>query len=76
MLIYAQDRKSVIDASTLQVQRNLGGGKDAKFSIFASSEGLGQCVLAASFPDEKTAVDALEKVYTAFADGAKAYKFD
>lgn len=76
MLIYAQDRKSVVDASTLQIQRNLGGGKEAKYCIAAYRSGLGETTVAAVFPDEKTAVDALEKVYTAFADGAKAYKFD
>lgn len=76
MLIYSQDRKSVVDAKFLQIQRNPGGGKDAKYSIAAYNEGIGQAALAASFPDEKTATDALEKAYQAFADGAKAYKFD
>lgn len=76
MLIYAQDRKSVVDASTLQIQRNLGGGKEAKYCIAAYRSGLGEPVLAAVFPDEKIAIDALEKAYNAFADGAGAYKFD
>lgn len=76
MLIFSQDRKSVLDASTLQIQRNLGGGKEAKYCIAAYRIGLGETTVAAVFPDEKTAVDALEKVYTAFADGAKAYRFD
>lgn len=75
MLIYSQDRKSVVKARALLVQRNLGGGKDGKYMILACPEGIGQAI-AAVFPDEKTAVDALEKAYQAFADGAKAYKFD
>lgn len=76
MLIYSQDRKSVINARQLQVQRNLGGGKDAKYMILAYADGIGGNVIASTFPDEKTAVDALEKAYTAFAEGAKTYKFD
>lgn len=76
MLIFSHDRKSVVDASFLAVQKNLGGGKDAKFSIAACGEGFGQSALVANFPDEKTAIDALEKIYTAFADGATAYKFE
>ena len=75
MLIYAQDRKSVADAKSLVVQRNLGGGKDGKYMIVAGLEGLGT-VIAGAYPDEKTAIDALEKAYTAFAEGAKVYKFD
>ncbi|MDE7362116.1 MAG: hypothetical protein K2N38_09310 [Oscillospiraceae bacterium] len=76
MLIYSRDRKSVIDAKVLQVTRNLGGGKDCKYII--SAEGMGglSAAVAAQSPDEKTAIDALEKAYTAFAEGANAYKFD
>lgn len=75
MLIYSQDRKSVADAKSLVVQRNLGGGKDGKYMITAGLDGVG-VVVAAAYPDEKSAVDALEKAYRAFADGAAAYKFD
>lgn len=76
MLIYSYDRKCVIDAKLLQVTRNLGGGKEGKYII--SAEGMGglSTAVAAQFPDEKTAIDALEKAYAAFAEGAKAYKFD
>ncbi len=75
MLIYSQDRKSVADAKSLYIQRNIGGGKDAKYMIAAGLDGVGM-VVAAVYPDEKSAMDALEKVYRAFADGAAAYKFD
>lgn len=74
MLIFSQDKKALIKASSLQVQRNLGGGKDAKYMIIASPEGLGQVIVAA-FADEKTAIDTLEKVYRAFAEGAASYSF-
>lgn len=76
MLIYAQDRKNVVDARLFAVQRNIGGGKDGKYMILACTEGVGSQVIAGAYPDEKTAMDALEKAYQAFADGAKAYKFD
>ena len=76
MLIYAQDRKSVADVKSLVVSRNLGGGKDGKYMILAYTSGISNQVIAGTYPDEKTAIDALEKAYTAFAEGAKAYKFD
>lgn len=74
MLIFTQDRKCVVKARTLQIQRNIGGGKDGKYMISACPEGLGT-VIAAAFPDEKTALDALEKAFRAFADGAPSYCF-
>ena len=76
MLIFSQDRKSLAKTRLLQVQRNIGGGKEGKFMILACAEGLGGQVIAGTYPDEKTATDALEKAYQAFADGAKTYKFD
>lgn len=74
MLIFSQDKKSVIDAKLLLIQRNIGGGKDGKFMISAYAEPGGQ-VIAAVFADEKTAMDALEKAYRAFSDGAASYSF-
>ena len=76
MLIYSLDRKCVIDAKVLQVTRNLGGGKDGKYVISALGIGGMNTAVVAQFSDEKTAIDALEKAYTAFAEGAKAYKFE
>lgn len=77
MLIFSQDKKNIIEAKQLQIQRNLGGGKDGKFIILANSAGIGSTIsmIAAAFPDEKTALDALEKAYKAFADGAKSFDF-
>lgn len=76
MLIYTQDRKNIVDARLFMVQRNIGGGKDGKYMIIACASGIGGQAIAGAYPDEKTAMDALEKVYAAFADGAKTYKFD
>lgn len=76
MLIYSSDKKSVVEASMLQVQRNIGGGKDGKYMIIACSDRMGTAVvIAATFPDEKTAVDALEKAFGAFSEGASSYRF-
>lgn len=51
MLIFSQDKRNIIEARLLQVQRNLGGGKDGKFIILASSVGIGSTI-AATFPDD------------------------
>ncbi|MDE7398675.1 MAG: hypothetical protein K2N06_04015 [Oscillospiraceae bacterium] len=74
MLIYSQDKRNVADANLLQVQRIIGGKKDAKYAIMAFGESTGQ-VIVAQFSDEKTATDALEKAFQAFELGAKTYRF-
>lgn len=76
MLIYSLDRKTILKASKLTVTKNYGGKKEAKWAITAESKGGFQAVVAAVFTEEKNAVDALEKAFEAFANGAAAYKFD
>ena len=77
MLIFSQDRKKVIDCVSVCVSRNFGGGKEAKFAlvgrvgIVTALDGNG---LLASYPDEKTAMDELEKIFAAFEGGAKSYR--
>ena len=74
MLVFSQDRKTVIKAKSLSVQRNLGGKKEEKYVITAwGGELSGVCV--ATFSDEKTALDALEKSFAAFENGARTYRF-
>lgn len=76
MLIFSQDRKTMVDCVTLSVTRNFGGGKDKKFCIVATA-GYGTMFnggVIASYPDEKTAMDELEKIFAAFESGAKSYK--
>lgn len=73
MLVYSQDRKSVLDADTIQVQKNISG-KEAKYIISASAGARGAVVMG-QYIEEQDAVEALEKVYEAFAGGAAAYKF-
>ncbi len=72
MIIFSQDRKKIVDCVTVYVTRNYGGGKDGKFCMVGSS-GLGTALLAA-YPDEKTAMDELEKIFAAFESGAKVYR--
>lgn len=68
--------KKMIDCVSVQVTRNFGGGKDGKFGLIAYGGGLGSMSygVIASFSDEKTAMDELEKMFTAFESGAQAYR--
>lgn len=77
MLIFSQDRKKIVDCVTVYVTRNYGGGKDRKFCIVGSG-GLatqldGNGILA-TYSDEKTAMDELEKIFAAFESGTMAYR--
>lgn len=78
MLVFSQDRKRVMDCVSLAITRNFGGKKDGKYAIIGTA-GFGTELdansIMALFPDEKTAMDELEKVFTAFAEGASSYKF-
>lgn len=78
MLIFSQDRKRIMDCVSLEITKNFGGKKDEKYAIVGAA-GLGSDVgfnnIMALFPDEKTAMDELEKVFAAFAEGASSYKF-
>lgn len=74
MIIFSQDRKTVMDCSVLTVDRSFGGGKDAKYAILGRT-GESVVTVMAAYPEEKNAVDALEKAYDAFAEGASSYKF-
>ena len=73
MLVYSQDRKSIVDADTVQIQKNISG-KEAKYIISASAGARG-AVGMRQYIEEQDALDALEKVFQAFTDGANSYKF-
>ena len=73
MLVYSQDRKSIVDADTIQIQKNISG-KEAKYIISASAGARGAVVMG-QYIEEQDALDALEKVFQAFTDGANSYKF-
>lgn len=77
MLIFSKDRKKIVDCISVTVSRNYGGGREAKFSLVGSggiSTALDGSGLLASYPDEKTAMDELEKIFAAFEGGAKTYR--
>ncbi len=75
MLIFSQDRKKVVDCVTVYVTRNFVGGKDGKYVIVGSGGfGTVRDGILAAYPDEKTAMDELEKVFAAFEGGAGAYR--
>ena len=74
MLVFSHDGKTIIKAKSLTIQKNLAGKKDEKYVITAwGGELSGVCV--ATFSDEKTALDALEKAFAAFENGARTYRF-
>lgn len=74
MLIFSKDRKTIADCKALTVSKNLGK-KDEKFVIVGSvsSEAFDTKVLA-FYPDEKTALSELERLFEAFEGGARAYR--
>ncbi len=78
MLCISRDRKKIIDCVSLGISRSIGGKKDEKYLIIGTA-GFGTAAVAdnimAAFPDEKSAMDELERVFNAFAEGARSYKF-
>ncbi len=75
MLVYSHDKKTIIEASCLMVQKNIVGGKGGKYIIGGWRNALGDVVVCEQYPDEQSAIEALEKVFKAFADGASYYTF-
>ena len=75
MLIYSQKRKKIADCAAISVERIVGGGKEGKFALVGSA-GFGTMCdgILAVYPDEKTAVDELEKIFAAFESGAGSYR--
>ncbi len=72
MIIFSQDKKRMVDCKKVVVERNIGGGKDAKYVLIAYLSDLGGDIVG-SYPEEKNALDELEKIYAAFEAGAKTY---
>lgn len=76
MYIISNDGKTILKATKLSISKNYGGKKEQKFAIVAEREGGDLvAVVAGLYPDEKTAVDAMEKAFQAFADGVRFYRF-
>ena len=76
MTIMSKDRKTIIMIiKSIQVVKNFGGPKDGKYILMANG-GFGEGVILAQYAEEKNAVDELEKIYAAIADGASTYRVD
>ncbi len=74
MIILSQDKKNISDCARVSVERNLGGGKDAKYILIGTLIGTGTFQYSiANYPDEGSAMAELQKICTAFANGEKAY---
>ena len=75
MLIYSQKRKKIADCAALSVERYVGGGKEGKYALVGSA-GFGTMCdgILAVYPDEKPAVDELEKIFAGFESGAGSYR--
>lgn len=80
MWIMDCERKNLIDAKFFSVNKNIGGGKDKKWTISAFSQTSAAVTLTgvtcAYFSEEDRAIAELEKV-AAFAEEnpGKVYKF-
>ncbi len=76
MLIFAQDKKSIIDCSRITIEKNIGGKKDEKYLLVGWMSALSNLTTPTlgAYPDEESAMAELEKIYSAFANGANAYQ--
>lgn len=75
MLVYSYDKKTVVDATCLTVERNPGGGKDGKFVIIGWRNSIGEGVICSRFATEEDAINELENAFKAFADDSSYYIF-
>lgn len=74
MTVLSQDKKTIFSGKSFTVEKNLGG-KDRKYAIIGNGkDGLSAKILA-YYPEEKNAVDELEKLFNAMANGEKTYSF-
>ncbi len=74
MIILSQDKKTLSDCARVSVERNLGGGKEAKYILIGTLIGTGTFQYSlANFADEESAKAELQKICAAFAAGEKAY---
>ncbi len=72
MYILSRDKKTLVKLKGVQVTRNFGSGKDGKFVIMSNGEAGG--LILAGYPEEKNAVDEMEKIAAAIERGETIYK--
>lgn len=73
MMIMSKDGKMIIKVNSIQVAKNIGGPKGEKY-VLSANGGFGSGGILGLYADEKTALDELEKIYAAIAEGAAAYR--
>ena len=74
MIIFSQDRRTLVDAHMVTINKNIGGKKDEKYYLIAWAAGIKLDIpTIGKYADEKSAMDELEKIYAAFEAGAKTY---
>ncbi len=73
MMVMAKDGKMIIEVTSIQVLKNLTGSKGEKY-VLSANGGFGSGGVIGLYADEKSAIDELEKIYAAIAEGAKIYR--
>lgn len=76
MIILTQNKKSIIDCNRITIEKNIGGKKDEKFMLVGWVSAISNLTTPTlgAYPDEASAMAELEKIYSAFANGANAYQ--
>ncbi len=77
MIIFAQNKKDLVDCCRVTIERNLGS-KNEKYLIVGwvgAVPSLTTPTLGA-YSDEESAMAELEKIYAAFEAGAKVYRVE
>ncbi len=69
MYIFSKEKKAIISLKgILKVEKTIGGGKGKKFAL---TDDLGGVL--AFYPEEKNAMDELEKIFQALEEGKETY---
>ncbi len=72
MYILSRDKKKLVKFKALTVARNYGAGKDCKYNIMTEGDIGGE--ILAGYPEEKNAIDEIEKIAAALENGEKIYR--
>ena len=78
MIIFAQDKKNIVDCARITIEKNIGGKKDEKYFIVGRVRGvvMNPTSTLGKFSDEESAMAELEKIYVAFEAGTKTYRVE
>lgn len=74
MYMFNQARKRVADYKSFRIEMSGSFSKDKKVALTGYEGGFaGEADVLAYFPDEKTAIDELERIFAAIEAGEKTY---